>query len=97
LVPLVVDVTGLRLHLWTVATDRSIVHQPDDIWAWRVMVEWDWQGTTEELRENPASVPLCPPLYQYEWAGHTRWRMHHDHFLICCASPLVYSTSIPIP
>jgi len=25
------------------------------------MVEWYWQGQTEVLGPNPASVPLCPP------------------------------------
>jgi hypothetical protein len=24
-------------------------------------VEWNWQGKTEELGENPVPVPLCPP------------------------------------
>jgi hypothetical protein len=24
-------------------------------------VEWQWQGKTEELREKPVPVPLCPP------------------------------------
>jgi hypothetical protein len=23
--------------------------------------EWNWQGKTEELREKPVPVPLCPP------------------------------------
>jgi hypothetical protein len=37
-------VDGVRLHLWTAATNRPTVHPPGNIWVWRAMVEWYWQG-----------------------------------------------------
>jgi hypothetical protein len=39
--------------------------------VWRVTMEWYWQGKTEELREKPALMPLCPPQIPY---GLTRVR-----------------------
>jgi hypothetical protein len=36
---LLVHVYGVRLCLWTVATNGPIVHPPGDTWVWRVMVE----------------------------------------------------------
>jgi hypothetical protein len=41
-------------------------------WKWKIifffifpcneaLVEWNWQGKTEVLGENPVPVPLCPP------------------------------------
>jgi len=33
-------VDGVRLCLWTAATNGPTVHYPGDIWAWRTMVEW---------------------------------------------------------
>jgi hypothetical protein len=52
---LVVPGDGVRWCLWTAATSGPIVHLPDDIWAWSVMVEWYWQGKIKELREK-----TCP-------------------------------------
>jgi hypothetical protein len=48
---------GVRLRLWPAATNGHNVYPPDDIWVWRAMVEWYWQGKTEELGEKP--VPVC--------------------------------------
>jgi hypothetical protein len=30
-------------------------------WVWRAVVEWYWQGKTEELGGKLVPVPLCPP------------------------------------
>jgi hypothetical protein len=47
----VVHVDGVRLCLWTSATNSPTVHYAGDIWAWRAMVEWYCQGETEEPGE----------------------------------------------
>jgi hypothetical protein len=56
-----VNVSGVRLCLWTTATNWPIIHSLGDIWVCRAMVEWYWQGKREELGEKPVPVPLCPP------------------------------------
>jgi hypothetical protein len=55
----VAHVDGVRWCPWTAATNRPIVHPPDEIWAWRAMVEWYWQGKIED-REKFAPVPFFP-------------------------------------
>jgi hypothetical protein len=40
-------VDGVRLRLWTAATNVAICHLPGDIWAWRTMVEGYRQGKTD--------------------------------------------------
>jgi hypothetical protein len=58
----VVDyVDGVRLCLWTAATNVPAVHLPADIWVWRATVEWYWQGKAEELWANPVAVQVYPP------------------------------------
>jgi len=47
------DYDGVRLCLWTAATNGPTVHPPGDMWVWRAMVEWYWQEKTEELGEKP--------------------------------------------
>jgi hypothetical protein len=42
------DADGMRLRLWTAATNRPIVNLAGDIWAWRNMVEWYRQEKTPD-------------------------------------------------
>jgi hypothetical protein len=51
---------GSSTQAW-MPTYISILRIPQMIWVWRTTVEWYWQGKTEELREKPVLVPLCPP------------------------------------
>jgi hypothetical protein len=37
-------VYGVRLRLWTAATNGSIIHSPRDIWSFGTMMEWYRQG-----------------------------------------------------
>jgi hypothetical protein len=51
-------VDGVRLHLWTAATNGPMLHSPGDIWAWTIMVEWRRQGkliSSPQLSGNPTS------------------------------------------
>jgi hypothetical protein len=55
-------VDGVRVRLWTAASNGSIIHFPVDIWAWRTMVKWYWQGKTLDLSTtalpgNPTAEP----------------------------------------
>jgi hypothetical protein len=56
----VVHVDGVK------TTSLNCGHQRGDCpplrcWTRTATVEWYWQGKTEELREEPVPVPLCPP------------------------------------
>jgi hypothetical protein len=50
----------VRLCLWTAATNGPVVF-PQMIYEYGALVEWCWQGKTEEPREKPVSAPLRPP------------------------------------
>jgi hypothetical protein len=50
-------VCGVRLRLWTAATNRPIFHPPVDILAWRTMVEWNRQS---HLLIRPSEVDVNP-------------------------------------
>jgi hypothetical protein len=54
----VVHVEGVRLCLWTTATNSPIVHPPGDTWAWRTTVEWYWQGKAKNLEETCPNATL---------------------------------------
>lgn len=52
-----------RSRLSLVTLLATAVYGVDGIWMndYAVLVEWQWQGETKELRENPAQLPLCQP------------------------------------
>jgi hypothetical protein len=51
---------GVRLYVWTEATNGPIVHpQMIGLYEYGATVELYWQGKTEELGEKLAPVPLC--------------------------------------
>jgi hypothetical protein len=43
---IIIKVDGMRLRLWTAATNGPIINSPGDTWAWSTMVEWHRQGRT---------------------------------------------------
>jgi hypothetical protein len=49
---LVDHVNGVRLCLWTAATNRPTVHPLDHTRVWTATVEWCWQGKTGEIWEK---------------------------------------------
>jgi hypothetical protein len=91
----VVNVDGMRLQLWTVATNWRVVHPPDNIWSWRATAKWHWQGKTKELGNKTVSVPLCQTQIPqaFIWAQTpvsavrsrwlTAWAMARHLYLLC--------------
>jgi hypothetical protein len=49
----------------------DLVFFPWMIHEYGALMEWYWQGKTEELGEKPVPVPLCPPQIPH---GLTRLR-----------------------
>jgi hypothetical protein len=45
----------VSMELWLLVGTLSISQS-----EYGAMVEWSWLGKTEELREKPVPVPLCP-------------------------------------
>jgi hypothetical protein len=39
---------------------------PKTIYKYATVVEWYWQGKTEELGEEPVTVPFCAPQIPHE-------------------------------
>jgi hypothetical protein len=88
----VVHIDGVTLCLWTAVANGPIVHPQDDIWEWRAMVEWYWQGKTEESgRETCPSAILSttnPTLTDLGanpglcWKSPVTNRLSHDTWLL---------------
>jgi hypothetical protein len=70
----VAHVYGVRIRLWTAATNGPIIDTLDDIWIWKATVEWYWQGKTKELGVKPVPVQLCPTQIPQEltWGIHPK-------------------------
>jgi hypothetical protein len=56
---------GVRMCLWTAATNRPVGHPPGDIWVWRATVERYWQGKPKNSENN---------LSQCHFAHHKSYR-----------------------
>jgi hypothetical protein len=63
------EVDGVRLRLWTVATNGPIVHPSGDRWTWRNMAEWYRQRTTPDLSPELFGIPIRRIIWQQ--AGET--------------------------
>jgi hypothetical protein len=65
----VVHIDGVRLCLWTVATDGPTVHPPGDIWAWRVMVEWYQWLKPKNLERSLSQYHFVHHNSHMDWPG----------------------------
>ena len=58
----------------------------ENLWyRWRInecgsFVQWNWQGKTEVLGDNPVTVPLCPSQISY-------WLFWNRKQAACCENP----------
>jgi hypothetical protein len=101
-VTFVIHVNGVRLCLWNTVTNKPIVHPPNDIWVWRAMVEWYWQGKIKELGEKPVLVLLCPPqiphgLTQVQtWTSTVRGRWLTTWFMATAVSTFIFVNTVCI-
>jgi hypothetical protein len=58
----------VKLRLRTAANNGPIVH-PQMIWVWAAMVEWYWQGKTEELEQKAAPLSFFYNKSHMDWTG----------------------------
>jgi hypothetical protein len=65
----VVLVDVVRLRLWTAATNRPVVHPPDNIWQWSLTVEWHWQEKTENSGKNLPQCQFVNHKSHMNWPG----------------------------
>jgi hypothetical protein len=78
---------GVRLCLWTEAT-KPIVHPPDDIWAWRTMVDdVNWgKVPIHPPGCSPAIPPAQPSSSKSGGSEQRKLWMSTKHFFPICSS-----------
>jgi hypothetical protein len=88
-------VDGVRLRLWTAATNGPDAHPPGDIWARRTMVEWRGNLLIRppELSGNPTSSHVVASrrngrreVYKYINKRHRQYARYSNQKRICSTS-----------